>query len=41
MNVPGMQFPDPDEGKRWYKRWFMWLLAAGVAIGAIAVQVFR
>lgn len=41
MNVPGLPFPDPDEGKRWYRRWFMWVLAGAVAVGAILTQVLR
>lgn len=34
MNIPP-QNPDLGEGKRWYKRGWMWLLAIAVLVGVL------
>ena len=41
MDIPGGSGPALDNGKPWYRRWFMWLLAGAVAVGAIVAQVLR
>lgn len=39
LDIPGGSGPSLDSDKPWYKRWFLWLLAAGVAVGAILFQL--